>query len=307
MLAACACTDSRTPVLVFHAASLSRVLGELEPALEAQLADVDLRCEPSGSQAAARKVAELRRPADLVLVADWRLIPRIMQPEHADWLVQFASNEIVLAHAEHSRYTDEVSASNWPQLLTRPDVRLGRADEHTAPIGFQTLQVWALAERAYSSDVQAGPGLAERLAARCAARHVVPDVAELVSLLESRAVDYIFVFRSLAEEHRLKVVRLPDAINLADPQREADYARARVPVRLRSRAEPVELAGAPVIYALTVPRRAPHREHALRSARFMLGEKGREVLSRSGFRILDARPVPAERVPAAVLPEKAAP
>ena len=41
------------------------------------------------------------------------------------------------------------------------------------------------------------------------------DIAELVSLLQTRAIDYAFLFRSMAEEHHLKTIRLPKNINLS--------------------------------------------------------------------------------------------
>jgi len=269
-------------VSVFYAASLSRVMGELERELERETPGLDLVLEPSGSMLAARKVAELGRPADLVVTADWRVISDLLLPEHARWVLRFASNEIVLAYAEHSRYTDEIDAASWPRILTRPDVRLGRAEENTAPLGFQTLQVWQLAALR-AGGPKGDPDLPRRLAERCRPEHVVPDVAELVSLLEARAIDYAFVFRSVAEEHNLKLIRLPAAVNLGDPALAGDYARVSVPVRMGSEQAPRMLRAAPVIYGLTIPASAPDPAWAERVAAELLGERGRRLMGRSGF------------------------
>lgn len=284
VLAAPGCRDNPAEhrVTVFYAASLARVMGELEHELERDLPGLDLRLEPSGSMLAARKVAELGRPADLVITADWRVIRDLLVPEHASFCVQFASNEIVLAYAAHSRHTDEISATNWPQVLGREDVRLGRADERTAPLGFQTLQVWRLVAKA-GQPAGGPPDLAERLSARCRPAHVVPDVAELVGLLEARAIDYAFVFRSVAEEHNLKVIRLPASVNLGDPALAESYARVQVPVLMASGQAPRELTAAPVIYGLTIPTRAPEPAMAARVAAALLGEQGQRLLRRSGF------------------------
>ena len=93
-------SKERKVVTIFHAASLSRSLSGLEEKVEARHTDLDLRLEPSGSQVAARKLSELNRTADLVFVADWRVIEELLVPDHAEWQIQFAANELVLAHAE---------------------------------------------------------------------------------------------------------------------------------------------------------------------------------------------------------------
>jgi len=266
------------PVLVFHASSLSRVLGEAERVLEAADPRLDLVLEPSGSQVAARKLAELGRPADLVISADWRVLDELLEPAHAPWVLGLASNEIVLAYGEHSPGAAELDAARWPSVLLRDGVRLGRVDPDTAPLGFQTLVVWELAAAALGP-----PDLAARLVARCEPGRVVADAEELVASLEARAVDYAFLQRNLVEEHRLQAVRLGPALDLSRPERAAEYARVRVPVRLRAGEPPVSLPGAPAVYGLCVPRVATNPEGALGLVRFLLSPEGRRALERSGF------------------------
>jgi len=282
LLAGC---RQRTEVVVFHAASLSRLFVDVGERFERAQPRYVLRAEPSGSQVAARKVAELGLPADLVAVADLRVLDQILVPGHADWTVGFAVNEIVIAHGQHSRFTDEVSEETWPEVLTRPAVRLGRVDPDLAPIGYQALLAWRLAERRWAGPGP-GAGLVARLAARCAPGHVVSDEAELVALLEARAVDYAFLYRSTAEDHRLKVTALPPEVNLGHPRLAPAYALAQVEVRMRSGSPRETVHGAPLVYGLTIPRGAPNPEGALLLASFLLGEEGRAALSRAGLRPL---------------------
>lgn len=278
LLAGC---KARGEIVVFHAASLSRVLADVKERFERAHPGWVLRAEPSGSQVAARKVSELGLRADLVLVADLRVLDRLLAPGHADWSLAFATNEIVLAHAQHSRFTEEVSERSWPEVLGRPDVRLGRVDPDLAPIGYQTLLAWRLAELGAGG---AAPDLAARLAARCADGHVVSDETELVALLEARAVDYAFLYRSTAEDHRLKITALPPEASLGDPRLAAAYARAEVEVRMRTGAPRERVRGAPLLFGLSIPRGAPSPEGALLLAAFLLGEEGRAALARAGFR-----------------------
>ena len=281
-LGASACKSRTTEVVIFHASSLSAVLGEAAEVFQKENPKFRIRIEPSGSQVAVRKVSELGMRADIVAVADAALIEKMMIPAHATWNAVFATNEIVVAHKDHSKGTDQISAQNWPEILTRTGVRLGRADPDTAPIGYQTLMVWQLAE---SSGVfgPAGAQLADRLKAQCSKDHVVHDEAELLGLLESRSIDYAFLFRSTAEDHHLKILALPPEINLSRQDQAAHYQSAQVEIRMKQGQGSTRVAGAPVTYGLTIPSHAPHPDAAVRFATFLFGNSGRRLLERRGF------------------------
>jgi molybdate/tungstate transport system substrate-binding protein len=277
-----ACKSKTTEVVVFYASSLTAVLGDASEAFQKANPQVRIRLEPSGSQVAARKVSELGMRADVVAVADAGLIPKMLIPGHATWNALFATNEIVLAHKDHSKGTDQITPQNWAEMVTRDGVRLGRADPDTAPIGYQTLMVWQLAESA-GLRPSGGGGLVAQLLARCAKEHVVHDEAELLALLESRAVDYAFLFRSTAEDHHLKVLSLPPEINLSRQDFAARYASARVDIRMKRGQGSSTVTGAPVVYGLTIPTHAPHAEVAGRFVEFLLGAAGTKLLLRRGF------------------------
>jgi molybdate/tungstate transport system substrate-binding protein len=294
------CKRQPTEIIVFYASSLSAVLGDAGEAFAKANPQFRLRLEPSGSQVAARKVAELGMRADIVAVADASLVPAMLIPSHASFCAVFATNEIVLAHKDHSRFTDQITPESWPEVLTREGVRLGRADPDTAPIGYQTLMVWQLAELsgAYGGS---GAGLPARLAARCAKAHVTHDEAELLSLLESRAIDYAFLFRSTAEDHHLKILTLPPEINLSRSDLAGRYAAASVEVRMKQGQGQGRIAGAPVTYGLTIPAKAPHPEGAATFAAFLLGDPGRRLLARRGFHPLaQAHCAPCAGLPASL-------
>lgn len=298
MLAMPGCKSHGGELAIFHASSLSAVLGDAVQEFQKTNPQVRIRLEPSGSQVAARKVVELGMRADMVLVADAALIDKIMIPTHATWNTVFATNEVVIAHKDHSQGTDQIKAENWPEILTRTGVRLGRADPDTAPIGYQTLMVWQLAEAAciYGS---AAAGLASKLRAQCTADHVVHDEAELLSLLETRAIDYAFLFRSTAEDHHLKVLSLPPEINLSRQDMAARYAAASVDVRMKHGQGVARLQGAPVVYGLTIPANAAHRAEAEKFAAFLLGEQGQRLFTHRGFHpIVPVRCSPCDGLPA---------
>jgi molybdate/tungstate transport system substrate-binding protein len=296
-----ACKSKQTEITVFYASSLTAFLGDAAEAFQKANPQYRLRLEPSGSQVAIRKVSELGMRADIVAVADAGLIPKMMVPAHATWNVLFAANEMVIAHKDHSKWTDQITQDNWAEVLTRDGVRLGRADPDTAPVGYQTLMVWQLAEAAGTKGSGAG-GLSSQLIGRCAKEHVTHDEAELLALLESRAVDYAFLFRSTAEDHHLKVLSLPSEINLSRQDFTERYATARVDVQMKRGQGTKTLTGAPIVYGLTIPVNAPHAEAATRFVAFLSGEAGRKLLLRRGFHPIS----PVTCNPCAGLPEQLA-
>jgi molybdate/tungstate transport system substrate-binding protein len=300
--ALCACKSHTTEIVVFHASSLSAVLGDAAEGFEKANPQFRIRLEPSGSQVAARKVSELGMRADIVAVADAALIDKMMIPAHASWNAVFATNEIVIAHKDHSKGTDQITAQNWPEILARDGVRLGRADPDTAPIGYQTLMVWQLAE---SSGIYgpSGAQLTTKLMAHCSKDHVVHDEGELLALLESRSIDYAFLFRSTAEDHHLKILALPPEINLSRQDQAVRYRTAQVDIRMRQGQGSAHIAGAPVTYGLTIPNRSPHPDAAARFIAYLLGDSGCRLFARRGFHPVS----PAQCLACAGLPQELRP
>lgn len=298
VLTSSGCKSRGVELAVFHATSLSAVLGDAVTAFNKDNPRVRIRLEPSGSQVAARKLTELGMRADIIAVADAALIDNILIPSHATWNAVFATNEIVLAHMDHSKWTDQIKDENWPEILSRAGVRLGRADPDTAPVGYNTLMVWQLAEAAglYGSSAT---NLSAKLQSQCSSDHVTHDEAELLGLLESRAIDYAFLFRSTAEDHHLKVLALPPEINLSRQDMASRYAAASVFIRMKRAQGPARLLGAPVTYGLTIPGNAPHKVEAARFAAFLFSEQGQRLFTQRGFRPLNpVLCIPCDGLPA---------
>ena len=77
MLAGCR-SNTKTPLSVFIAGSLMVPFDELEQAYEELHPDVDLRVEAHGSIQCVRHVTEIHDPIDVVIPADYALIPMLM-------------------------------------------------------------------------------------------------------------------------------------------------------------------------------------------------------------------------------------
>lgn len=262
---------------LFHAGSLSMPLKKLAQAFEVRHPGTKVEREASGSRIAARKITELGRRADLFASADYTVIQNLMMPKHAEWFCAFARNEMVIVFTERSRGANEINGENWYEILLRPKVRFGHSDPDKDPCGYRTRMVWQLADLHYPKRKD-GRSIHDALKAACPSSQIRPGSVELLPLLESMSLDYAFEYRSVAEQHGLRYVRLPREINLSDPDQAEGYARARVEVTGKTASDaPVVQIGRPIVYAFTIPADAPNRTGARQFADFLLGPTGRRI------------------------------
>ena len=260
------------PLRVFHAAGLTPVLEAVREDCRADLG-IELLAEGSGSQVACRKVSELGRECDLVMVADAGLIGQLLAND-CSWRLDFASDEVVLGVGIRAPNAD-LAERDWPAALLEPGVRLGRVDENQGPIGYRALLVWKLRE------LQGMPGLYDQLLAQTVM--VVDDVSRLTPLLRSGELDYGFVYRSICIAQDVRSIELDPNINLGSP--DVDYAAATVTYRKLKAGKPEDVVvhGALVTWALSIPDEGAHEALARQFVDYLLRRKA-DVLDANGFR-----------------------
>jgi len=288
------------PLVVFNAGSLAAPMRDLLRAFAVRHPAIRPAQESSGSLEAARKLTELGKIPDVLAVADYLVIPSLLVPAHATWYLSFARNAMVLIHTPRSVGAREITARNWPEILLRPGVRTGRSDPALDPNGYRTLLVLQLAE----AQLQA-PGLAARLLAAMPARWVRPKEADLVALVQAGELDYAWSYRNIAQTARLPFVALDPQVDLSDPARAEWYTQAsvRLPGPRLNSPDSITIRGEPIVYALTIPTRAPNPAAAAAFVRFVLSPDGQRVLRESGFTVLHPAIVGGPgRPPASVMP-----
>ncbi len=264
-----------TPLIIFHADSLTAYMAALARRFEAAHPGVVVQSESSGSLDAIRKVTDLHLPCDILVTADWRLLAK-PRPRIEPWVAIFAGNAMGLLYTPTSAGAAEVNPRNWSEILIRPGVRYGHSNPERDPAGYWTLVVWQLAERFYRV-----PGLAARLASECPAANIRPHNVDLIALLQSGDLDYYFGYASDARLGGLRFLAFPPEISLGDIKRRADYAKAAVEVG--SGAQRHTIRGAPIAYGVTLAANAPHRAIALEFLELMLGAVGRAAAEQNGL------------------------
>jgi len=264
-------------LIIFHAGSLAVPFWEIAEAFMAEHPKVRVRREAAGSRESARKISDLGRPCDVMASADYLVIDTLLLPEHATWNIKFAANQMSIAYTDRSRYAEALTADNWLDLVMRADVAFGRSDPNTDPCGYRTLLTAKLAEKHY-----ARPGFAERLAQKDR-RFMRPKETDLLALLETGAIDYVFIYRSVAEQHRLRWLALPEEIHLGNADLADWYASVSVEISGPEPGTTMTQPGAPMVYGVTIPTNAPNPEAALAFVAFLLDkDKGLAIMERNG-------------------------
>ncbi len=268
---------SSQELIIFHAGSLSVPFQEIADSFKQAHPDIELKMEAAGSVDCARKITELNRRCDIMASADYRVIDKLLIPKYTDWLIRFAANEMVLVYHEKSRYREEINQQNWPDYLLRDGVYYGRSNPDSDPCGYRTVLSLRLAEQYYDKS-----GMASQLLAKDR-RFIRPKETDLLALLESGALDYAFLYRSVAEQHDLPYLELPERINLGNPELEDHYSGVSVEIAGKEPGDPVVMKGEPMVYGVTMLRDAPNVEAARAFLSFLLqGDKGMAIMEKNG-------------------------
>jgi len=264
-------------LIIFHAGSLSIPMKEIAAAFKQQNPEVNIMLEAAGSVECARKITELNRRCDVMASADYAVIDKLLIPKYADWNIHFASNEMAIVFTEKSRKSKEINKINWYRIMLDADIQIGRADPNLDPCGYRSVLVSKLAEKYYDQD-----GLAYRLMAKDK-NNMRPKETDLIALLETGNVDYIFLYRSVAEQHRLKYLLLPDEINLKNPDFSELYQTVSVEINGKNPSEKIIQKGESMVYGITIPKNSPNANVATAFVKFILTkDKGIMILEKLG-------------------------
>jgi len=271
------CRNARPrEIIIFHAGSLSVPFKELATEYEKLNPGTKVLLEPAGSLVCARKITELRKPCDIIASADYFVINELLIPNYTKWSIRFATNEIVIAFQEKSKYASEINTSNWTDILMKDDVTFSRSDPNSDPCGYRTLLTFKLAEKFYNRL-----GLAEKLASKNK-DFIRPKEVDLVALVEANAVDYMFQYKSVAIQHNLKYIELPREINLGDPAMNDIYKTVSQDITGSTPGSKMTVTGEYINYSLTVLENAPHSKDAVNFVSFLLSDRGMDIFRKNG-------------------------
>ena len=286
---------AKETIVVFHAGSLAVPFSEIEKVFEKKYPQYDVQREVSGSRKAARKVSDIKRAADVVASADYTVIDNLLIPKDAKFNVQFATNEMALAYTKKSKYAKKINADNWTDIVLKKGVKVGHSNPNSDPCGYRSVLVIKLAEKYYKKkgfyNTLLGYPKAYHVGDENKKRVIVrPKETDLLGLLETHAIDYLFIYKSVAQQHHLKYVELPKEISLKDEEFKDLYASVSFDISGKKPGTFITKKGAPMIYGITIPQnvKSPKNpEGAVAFVHFVLSKEGQEVMKKNGQGVID--------------------
>jgi len=269
--------NANQELIIFHAGSLAIPFDRIIEGFKKENPGVTVLREIAGSRECARKVSELHRPCDILASSDYTVIDGLLIPTYAEWNLKFATNEMTIVYRVKSRRSSEINQQNWFDVLLDKSVSIGRADPDADPCGYRTIMAMKLAELYYGKR-----GLAEKLLKKDP-EYIRPKEVDLLALLETGELDYIFLYRSVAEQHGLKFLALPDKINLKKAEFEDYYKRVSVELSGATPGEKVIQYGSSMVYGVTIPKNSPHPELAGKFIHYLMNkDRGLKIMEQMG-------------------------
>lgn len=253
------CTGNKTEkkqVRIFHAPCFSPVIDQIIQSPDL-FTDYELETEVSGSQVVCRKVTELGRQCDLMMLADNQLFALLTKGK-CSWRIDFAHDEIVLGIGLRAPHIDQAE-KDWAKVLIKKDIALGRVDENLGPIGYRTLICWKLKE------LQGHKKLSERLIKNTSRK--VEHVTHLATYLKTGNLDYGFLYRTTAMKYDIRYISLHQEVNLSSSS--FDYSKATVSF-LKNGTEKIAMTGRPITFSLSIPEDSERKNHTISFVRKLI-------------------------------------
>lgn len=272
----CKYNKNENRIIIFHAGSLSVPFHEIKTAYLLENPDVTIQLEAAGSVDCARKITELNRNCDLMASADIRVIDKFLIPDYANWNLPFARNEMVIAFTDKSRESEKMNHTNWKDILSEQSIIYGRSNPHADPCGYRTVLLLQL--EAMRSDNQQVLKLLKK-----DNEYIRPKETDLLGLLEAHAIDYIFIYKSVAVQHDLNFISLSDSVNLANPELNNWYGNSSTYIHGNQPGDSVEMIAEAMVYSLTIPKTSENPALSEEFLSFLLHpDKGMKILENLG-------------------------
>ena len=197
--------------------------------------------------------------------------------------VPVASTQMVISYSPRSRFVPEFEAAAqgkkpWYEVLQTPGLRFGRTDAATDPQGQNIIFTMLLAQNFYGQ-----PGLAERILGSYQNSQQMFTEPSLLSRLEAGQLDASSGYLSAARSHHLPFIRLPDEINLSNPEMAAKwYKTVQFSIKLPSGKQAM-LSTQPLVFYAAVLKNSKRPALAEKFVQFLQSPEGQKMLADNGY------------------------
>jgi molybdate/tungstate transport system substrate-binding protein len=267
-------------VAVLYAGSLINIFeNEIKSAFQ-NLTGYNFIGEGKGSVQISNMIFDGFRKPDVFVSADTTPIERLMNHSLplANWLVKFASAELVIAYNPQSPFaSDLLKASKgeipWYKVLEKEGLKFGRTDPELDPKGYYTV-IAAKLSNIYYNDSK----IKDRILGEDRNKQQIFPEEVLKSILDSGQIDATAAYKHEAIAKGLPYITLSDQINLSEPNYTNFYNKISYKLGTGE-----TIYGNPIFFSFTIPNTVENIAGAMSFAKFLLSEDGMKILEQVGL------------------------
>jgi len=238
-------------------------------------------------------ITSLGAKADVAAVADFRLIPHMLESSYANYEVVFGTTPEVLAYNPSIVAFSGINSSNWASKLitdvtTPGNAPLGIWNASTDPNGYNEIFSMMLQgmlydggniSAVYSHFYNGAPGSFAVGNSNTKIEHE----SQAASLVSTGVVSAVITYRSYAIVNHMSYVSFNPIVGLSANNSTAlsDYAKLSTTI-LTSTGGTAKVAPAPVLFAVTVPSNAPNPDLGAAFIHLLLSPQGAAILAEGG-------------------------
>jgi molybdate/tungstate transport system substrate-binding protein len=284
--------QQNSKVFVMYAASLIKTLEQtLGPSFEKKTGYA-YTGEGRGSVQIANMIIDGQRKPDVFVSAGTIPIMKLMnnvgsnqqqqelhQPPLAQWLVKFASAEMVIAYSPISHFHLDLDKAktgriHWYQVLSQPGFKFGRTDPELDPKGYYIIMTAKLANVYYNNQ-----NIKQRILGQDRNPKQVFPEETLTTTLETGQLDAIAAYKHEAIVKGLLYITLPSQINLGNPTFSDFYKKASY-----TSSTGKTVYGEPIYFSVTIPEATvSNLAGAVSFVMFLVSSDGQHILQSQGL------------------------
>ncbi|NVN92502.1 MAG: extracellular solute-binding protein [Desulfuromonadales bacterium] len=279
-------------VIIYHAGSLTAAFDNMTGPFR-RATGIQVVHKGMGSVEAAKRVTVGKETADIYASADYTNIDSFLKPTYADYTIQFAQGQMVLAYKSTAPGATLITSSTsvppyatladvpivndtWVTAVTASGVKVGGADPNADPGGYRAFMIMQLAALYYPTP--------NTIYADFKKNHVINATTDKLGV----NYDYTFTYEHSAQaaakkDPTYRYVHLPADINLGDPARAAYYHQASMEMAGLTVTDPTKtIYGTRATWGLTILKSSPHPDAAQAFLKFMFSAQGIALQSITG-------------------------
>lgn len=202
------------------------------------------------------------------------------KPPLANWLIKFASTEMVIAYSPKSHFFHDLEKARsgqipWYNVISESGFKFGRTDPELDPKGYNMIITAKLSNLYYNDST-----IKQRILGDDRNPKQIFPEETLNTVLELGQVDAIAAYKHEAISRGLSYITLPSQINLGNPAFSDFYKKASYTF---SNNEDKTVYGEPIYLSFTIPNTSKNFKGAASFVNYLLSPtKGKPILEKQG-------------------------